>query len=189
MARIAVVTDSYGLSPARTCRSPRPHRRTADRGHRRPGGREGIEITPADVAQALVARRGTVTDVPGQRRRNSRRSTDSYTVLAPTASSPIHLSSKLSGTYEAAVLARGRQRRADPGHRRTIGPAWAFGFAAIAASRGGGFGAQALDAVCDAARVAIDKPTVPVLCGQSWSTYAGRSHRLQRQHSWARPGR
>jgi DegV family protein with EDD domain len=66
-------------------------------------GREGLDVTPADVAAALAERRGTVT--------TSRPAPEDFasayrTLLHGGASGvvSVHLSARLSGTYESAAL-------------------------------------------------------------------------------------
>lgn len=157
MARIAVVTDSTAYLPPELAAA---HDLTVVPltvviGGRE--GREGIEITPADVAQALVARRGTVT--------TSRPAPAEFEAVyrqlhgaGADGIVSIHLSSKLSGTYEAAVLAAADSDgpiEVIDGRSAGMG----FGFAAIAAAAAAARGAS-IDAVCDAARVAIDNTSV-----------------------------
>jgi DegV family protein with EDD domain len=67
-------------------------------------GREGLDVTPADVAGALADRRGTVT--------TSRPSPADFTAAyqglldeGATGVVSVHLSARLSGTHESAVLA------------------------------------------------------------------------------------
>jgi DegV family protein with EDD domain len=67
-------------------------------------GFEGVEVAPADVARALVQRRGTVTTSrpsPAQFSEAYRRLFDA----GATGVVSVHLSARLSGTYEAALLA------------------------------------------------------------------------------------
>jgi DegV family protein with EDD domain len=157
MARIAVVTDSTAYLPPELAAAndltvvPL----TVVIGGRE--GREGIEITPADVAQALVGRRGTVT--------TSRPAPAEFEAVYRQLHGAgvdgivsIHLSSKLSGTYEAAVLAAADSDgpvEVIDGRSAGMG----FGFAAIAAAAAAARGAS-IDAVCEAAGVAIDNTTV-----------------------------
>ncbi len=95
-------------------------------------GREGLDVTPADVAHALAERRAAVT--------TSRPAPAEFAkaygeLLAGGASGvvSVHLSSRLSGTYESAQLAAadfgGRVRVVDS---ETAG--MAVGFVAMAAS-------------------------------------------------------
>jgi DegV family protein with EDD domain len=67
-------------------------------------GREGLDVTPADVARALADRRGTVT--------TSRPAPADFTAAyqrlldeGATGVVSVHLSAHLSGTHESAVLA------------------------------------------------------------------------------------
>src|SRR5262249_48782352 len=124
------------------------------------GGREGLEgidITPSDVAQALITRRGTVT--------TSRPSPADFAAVyrrllgsGVGGIASIPLSSKLSGTHEAAVLAAencdGPVEVID-GQSAGMG----IGFAAIAAAERAAKGAELAD-VCDAARTAVERTSV-----------------------------
>jgi fatty acid-binding protein DegV len=92
-------------------------------------GREGVDVTPADVARALQARRFEVT--------TSRPSPADFvtayrTLLAAGADGivSVHLSSKLSGTYEAATLAAAVLREVAAG---TAGDADVSGDVALSA--------------------------------------------------------
>ena len=111
-------------------------------------GLEGVEIQPAEVARALSARRSAVSTsrpAPSQFVAAYRR------LLAAGADGivSVHLSAKLSGTFEAAGLAAaelgGRVRVVDS---ETTG--MGLGFAALAAAKAASEG-QTLDAVRDAA--------------------------------------
>ncbi len=103
MAGIAVVTDSTAYLPV----DPAVTRLTVVPLTVVMGGREGLEgvdITPTDVAQALIARRVAVTTS----RPAPAEFEDVYRQLLDDGADGIlsvHLSAKLSGTYEAAVLA------------------------------------------------------------------------------------
>src|SRR5688500_1284310 len=69
-------------------------------------GLEGVDVAPADVARALVQRRGAVTTSrpsPAQFEEAYRRLLDD----GATGVVSVHLSARLSGTYEAALLAAG----------------------------------------------------------------------------------
>ncbi|HEU5430907.1 MAG TPA: DegV family protein, partial [Thermomicrobiales bacterium] len=154
MARIAVVTDSTAYLPPDLAAA---HKLTVVPLTVVIGGREGLEgidITPADVAQALVARRGTVTTS----RPAPAEFETVYRALHDAGAGgivSIHLSSKLSGTYEAAMLAAAKcdgPVEVIDGLSAGMG----FGFAAIAAAEVAASGGS-LDAVCAAAGVAIDK--------------------------------
>jgi DegV family protein with EDD domain len=157
MARVAVVTDSTAYLPAEVAAA---HDLTVVPLTVVLGGREGLEgidITPSDVANALIARRGTVTtsrpapaDFEAVYRRLLAGGVDGI--------ASIHLSSKLSGTHEAALLAAencGGNIDVIDGQSAGMG----FGFAALAAARAANDGAS-LDEVGDAARQAIDRTTV-----------------------------
>ncbi len=157
MARIAVVTDSTAYLPPELAAA---HELTVVPLTVVIGGREGLEgidITPTDVAAALVARRGTVTTsrpAPAEFEAVYRALHDA----GATGIVSIHLSSKLSGTYEAAMLAAANC--AGPievidGLSAGMG----FGFGAIAAAEVAAVGGT-IDAVCEAARVAIDNTSV-----------------------------
>jgi DegV family protein with EDD domain len=157
MARIAVVTDSTAYLPPELTAA---HELTVVPLTVVIGGREGLEgidITPADVAQALIARRGTVT--------TSRPSPAEFEAVYRKLHADgadgivsIHLSAKLSGTYEAAVLAAANSDgpvEVIDGRSAGMG----FGFGAIAAAAAAAHGAS-IDAVGDAARAAIDNTSV-----------------------------
>lgn len=157
MARIAVVTDSTAYLPPELAVA---HQLTVVPLTVVIGGREGLEgidITPTDVAAALVARRGTVTTsrpAPAEFETVYRALQDS----GAGGIVSIHLSSKLSGTYEAATLAAAKcdgPVEVIDGLSAGMG----FGFAAIAAAEVAGRGGS-IDAVCAAARVAIDNTSV-----------------------------
>ena len=157
MARIAVVTDSTAYLPPELAAA---HELTVVPLTVVIGGREGLEgidITPTDVAQALVARRGTVTTsrpAPAEFEAVYRALQDG----GATGIVSIHLSSKLSGTYEAAKLAAANcdgPVEVIDGMSAGMG----FGFAAIAAAEVAAHGGS-IDAVCEAARAAIDNTSV-----------------------------
>ena len=157
MARIAVVTDSTAYLPPELAAA---HELTVVPLTVVIGGREGLEgidITPTDVAAALVARRGTVTTsrpAPAEFETVYRALHDA----GATGIVSIHLSSKLSGTCEAAMLAaancEGPVEVIDG-----LSAGMGFGFAAIAAAEVAAAGGT-IDAVCEAARVAIDNTSV-----------------------------
>jgi fatty acid-binding protein DegV len=104
MAGIAVVTDSTAYLPSALAAE---HDLTVVPISVVIGGREGLEgidITPADVAKALVARRTSVTTSrpsPAEFQAEYSRLLDS----GVDGIVSVHLSAKLSGTYDAAVLA------------------------------------------------------------------------------------
>jgi DegV family protein with EDD domain len=112
-------------------------------------GLEGLEISPAEVARALNARRSAVSTsrpAPSQ-------FVTAYRKLLDAGASgvvSVHLSAKLSGTYEAACLAA-----AEVGDQVTVvdsgTTAMGLGFAALAAATAASNG-QNLSAVRDAAR-------------------------------------
>jgi DegV family protein with EDD domain len=112
-------------------------------------GLEGLEISPAEVARALNARRSAVST---SRPAPSQFATAYGELLAAGATGvvSVHLSAKLSGTYEAACLAA-----AEIGDRVTVvdsgTTAMGLGFAALAAVTAAAEG-QDLSGVRDAAR-------------------------------------
>lgn len=157
MARIEVVTDSTAYLPPDLAAA---HKLTVVPLTVVIGGREGLEgidITPTDVAAALVARRGTVTTS----RPAPAEFETVYRALQDAGAGgivSIHLSSKLSGTYEAAMLAAascGGPVEVIDGLSAGMG----FGFAALAAAEAAARGGT-IDAVCAAARVAIGNTSV-----------------------------
>ena len=103
MAGIAVVTDSTASLPSDVAAS---HHLTIVPLTIAIGGRdglEGIDFTPADVATALVARRVAVTTsrpAPAEFETVYQRLLDG----GADGVVSVHLSAKLSGTYDAAVL-------------------------------------------------------------------------------------
>ncbi|MGH3736523.1 MAG: DegV family protein [Micromonosporaceae bacterium] len=113
---------------------------------------EGTEVTPADVAYALRQRRTTVTTS----RPGPEEFTSAYGELLDAgypAVVSIHMSGKLSGTYQAAEQAADaygdRVRVLDSGST-----GMGLGFPVLAAARAAAAGADA-DAVCEAATAAI----------------------------------
>jgi len=124
------------------------------------GGREGLEgidITPTDVAAALVGRRATVTTsrpAPADFETVYRRLLDSG---VPGIVS-VHISAKLSGTYEAASLAAadcGGKVEVVDGRSAGMG----IGFAALAAVRAAEGGGD-LAAVAAAANETVERTDV-----------------------------
>ena len=112
-------------------------------------GLEGLEISPAEVARALSARRSAVSTsrpAPSQFATAYRKLLDA----GATGVVSVHLSAKLSGTYEAACLAA-----AEVGDQVAVvdsgTTAMGLGFCALAASTAADEG-QELPAVRDAAR-------------------------------------
>jgi DegV family protein with EDD domain len=170
---VRVVTDSTAVLPADV---------VAEAGLRvvpltvsisgRPG-LEGIDVTPADVAHALGERRHHVT--------TSRPAPAEFVevyrdVLAAGAEAivSVHISSRLSCTYEAAVLAAeefdGRVRVVDS---MTAGSG--VGFVALAAAAAGQAGAD-LDKVCQAALTAV--PQIATLFYVDTLEYLRRGGRI-----------
>jgi DegV family protein with EDD domain len=156
MAGIAVVTDSTAYLPAGLAEAGAltvvPL--TVVLGARE--GMEGVDITPADVASALVVRRSSVTTsrpAPAEFEAVYRRLLDG----GADGVVSVHLSAKLSGTYDAAVLAAtefdGRVEVVD-GRSAGMG----FGFAALAAAEAAAAG-QDLQGVRDAAAAVADRVT------------------------------
>lgn len=118
-------------------------------------GQEGIEVFPQDVARALVARRVAVTTsrpAPAQFAEVYQRLLDAG---APGVVS-VHLSARLSGTYDAAVLAA-----ADFANRVAVvdsrSTGMGLGFPALAAAAVAGCGE--LSRVRDAAVAAVPRTT------------------------------
>jgi DegV family protein with EDD domain len=154
--RIAVVTDSTAYLPAEV---------VAERGVTvvpltvviaDVPGREGIDVTPSDVARALAARRVGVT--------TSRPSPAEFVevyrnLLADGATGvvSVHLSARLSGTYDAAQLAAEefRDRVAVVDSRST---GMGLGFPTLAAAAAAAEGVE-LSGVRDAAVTAINATT------------------------------
>jgi DegV family protein with EDD domain len=119
-------------------------------------GLEGVDVTPADVAKALDARRAQVTTsrpAPGEFVRTYQELFDA----GVTGIVSVHLSAKLSGTYEAACLAAGGfDGRVEVVDSRSTG--MGLGFPALAAARAAATGA-ALSGVRAAALAAADRTT------------------------------
>ena len=111
-------------------------------------GLEGIEITPTEVARALGARRVAVSTS----RPSPAQFTEAYRGLLDAGADgivSIHLSSRLSGTYEAACLAAAELgAKVQVVDSRTTG--MGLGFVALAATTEAGHGAP-IDAVRRAA--------------------------------------
>lgn len=151
VSRVAVVTDSTAYLPpgigARYDIGEVPL--TVALGTR--SGAETIDIQPGEVAAALRERRVQVT--------TSRPTPAALTALYRSTGAPavvsVHLSSGLSGTYDAAVLAAQQVRDngldVRPVDSRTV--CMGLGFAVIAAARAAQEG-QGVDAVEQAARAA-----------------------------------
>src|SRR6266508_2888202 len=100
MLRTAVVTDSTATLPADASGGPAVVALTVVIDGK--AGREGIDVSPADVAAALVARKPVSTSRPAPDD-----FTAVYSRLLSTADRvlSIHLSAKLSGTCDSARLA------------------------------------------------------------------------------------
>ena len=149
MSRVAVVTDSTAYLPpgvaAKLGVGEVPLHVVL--GHR--NGTEGIDVQPADVADALRERRmqvSTSRPTPAELA-ELYRSTGSRCIVS------VHLSAALSGTYDAAQLAA-REVAGDGIEVRTVDSAtiaMGLGFAVIAAARAAGEGAD-VEAVERAAR-------------------------------------
>ncbi|MFB9235898.1 DegV family protein [Plantactinospora siamensis] len=152
--RVAVVTDSTAYLPA-------------DLSHRLTvvpltvvmngaEGREGTEVSPADVARALSERRVAVTTsrlAPEELVRTYRRLLDE----GADAIVSVHLSAKLSGTVEAARLAATEfDGRVEVVDSRSAG--MGLGFPALAAGAAADRGGD-LDTVRRAALTAVDRTT------------------------------
>jgi DegV family protein with EDD domain len=104
MGAIEVVTDSTAYLPPERATGLTIVPLTVVMGGRE--GLEGIDITPSDVAAALLVRRvGVTTSRPAPAEFEA-----VYRSLLDAGASgvvSVHLSAKLSGTYEAAMLAAG----------------------------------------------------------------------------------
>jgi DegV family protein with EDD domain len=119
-------------------------------------GREGLDVTPTDVARALAERRGTVT--------TSRPSPADFTTAyerllgeGATGVVSVHLSARLSGTHESAALAAKEfGARVVVVDSATAG--MAVGFVALAAAEVAAAGAD-LDGVRMAATAAATRTT------------------------------
>jgi DegV family protein with EDD domain len=157
MAGIAVVTDSTAYLPADVA---------VDRGLTVVpitvviGGRdglEGVDIAPADVAAALSGRRIAVTTsrpAPADFEVVFRRLLDE----GADGIVSVHLSAKLSGTYDAAVLAAaGFDGRVEVVDGQSAG--MGLGFAALSAADAAAAGHD-LAGVRDAAAACVDRTTV-----------------------------
>jgi DegV family protein with EDD domain len=119
-------------------------------------GREGHDVSPADVARALAERRGTVTTS----RPSPAEFIAAYQELfdaGATAVVSVHLSARLSGTHESATLAA-----KDFGSRVAVVDSatagMAVGFVALAAAEVAADGGD-LDAARRAAEAAAERTT------------------------------
>ena len=120
-------------------------------------GIEGVDVTPADLAKAMSVRRPSVT--------TSRPSPEAFAttyrrLLGAGASGvvSVHLSSELSGTWDAARLAA---IDCDPGRVRVVDSrtaAMGLGFAVLAAAEAAGTGAD-LGEVEEIAKRTVDRTT------------------------------
>lgn len=156
MAGIAVVTDSTAYLPDGLAQAKglTVVPLTVVLGGRE--GMEGVDITPADVAAALIARRSSVTTsrpAPAEFEAVYRRLLDGGALGVVS----VHLSAKLSGTYDAAVLAAaefdGRVEVVDG-----LSAGMGFGFAALAAAEAAAAGSD-LEGVRDTATSVVDRVT------------------------------
>ncbi|WP_018351282.1 DegV family protein [Longispora albida] len=146
--RVAVVTDSTGCVPETVARRHRLEVVPLTVLIGGVEGREGIDVTSRDIAAALNARRYT----PSTSRPNPEEFAQVYRRLldggAPGVVS-VHLSAKLSGTYDSALVAArefGDRVAVVDGRSTGMG----LGFAAMAAARSAAEG-QDLDGVRAAA--------------------------------------
>lgn len=117
-------------------------------------GREGVDVSPADVAAALAERRVAVTTsrpAPAEFTRAYQRLLDE----GATGVVSVHLSARLSGTYESAVMAAAEfDGRVEVVDSATAG--MGVGFVAMAARRAAVAGGD-VAAVADAARGAATR--------------------------------
>jgi DegV family protein with EDD domain len=156
MPRIAVVTDSTAYLPANVAAE---HDLTVVPitvviGSRE--GLEGIDITPSDVATALTTRRVSVTTsrpAPAEFEAVYRGLLDA----GADGIASVHLSSKLSGTYDAAVLAAASFGSA-VGVVDSQSTGMGLGFAALSAAAAAHDGAD-LEGVRAAAAACADRTT------------------------------
>jgi DegV family protein with EDD domain len=115
-------------------------------------GREGVEVAPGDVARALAARRGSITTS----RPSPAEFAAAYDRLLGEGAAGIvsvHLSAKLSGTYDAAGLAAaGYPDRVAVVDSQSTG--MGLGFAVLAAT-----GLPELESAVAAARAAVARTT------------------------------
>ncbi len=156
MGRIAVVTDSTAYLPDGVA-APRLEVVPLTVTVAGRDGLEGIDVTPGDVAQALVGRRVTVTTsrpAPAEFAAVYRRLLES----GADGIVSVHLSSKLSGTYDAAVLA-GAEFDGSVAVVDSHSAGMGLGYAALAAAEAAAAG-QDLAAVRDAASTCAKRTTV-----------------------------
>jgi DegV family protein with EDD domain len=149
--RIAVVTDSTAALPADLAGGVTvvPLKVAIDDRE----GREGVDISPADVAEALAARRRVTTSRPAPAD-----FTAVYERLLGAGAAgvlSVHLSARLSGTCDSAALAaEGFEGRVAVLDSRSAG--MALGFVAVEAARSAG---QGLAGVRATAAAAIERTT------------------------------
>lgn len=156
MGRIAVVTDSTAYLPPEVAAEAAleivPLVVTLDGRD----GLEGVDITPADVAAALIGRRVAVTTsrpAPAEFAAAYRSQLDAGASGVVSA----HISAKLSGTYDAAVMAAAEFGGAvEVVDSRSTG--MGLGFAALAAADAARAGAD-LFTVRDAADACVGRTT------------------------------
>ena len=151
---VRVVTDSTALLPADVVEAARMRVVPLSVTVSGQAGREGLDVTPDDVAQALGERRFTVT--------TSRPSPADFAqvyrdLLDDGAAGvvSVHLSSRLSGTYESALLAA----EEFDGQVRVVDSAAAgigVGFVALQACAVAGAGGD-IEAVRTAALAAVER--------------------------------
>ena len=119
-------------------------------------GLEGIEITPAEVARALGVRRIGGQHLPARPRNNSSRRYRRLLDAGADGIVSVHLSAKLSGTVDAALLAAaevGPQVHVVDSGSTGMGLGFAALAAGAAATRGDNLAAVRQTAVDHAARV------------------------------------
>jgi DegV family protein with EDD domain len=151
---VRVVTDSTAYLPTVVAAEARLHVVPLTVTVSGRDGREGLDVSPHDVAEALRERRVTVTTS----RPAPAEFVEAYRQLLADGADgvvSVHLSGRLSGTYESAQLAA----REVGGQVAVVDSAtagMAVGFVALAAAKVAAEGGD-LDAVRDAARSAADR--------------------------------
>jgi fatty acid kinase fatty acid binding subunit len=151
---VRVVTDSTAYLPAVVAAAARLHVVPLTVTVSGRDGREGLDLSPEDVAEALRERRVTVTTsrpAPAEFVEAYRR------LLADGADGvvSVHLSARLSGTYESAQIAA-REIGSRVAVVDSASAGMAVGFVALAASEAAAEGGD-LDVVRDAARAAANR--------------------------------
>lgn len=148
---IAVVTDSTAYVPDEVVSRVRLHIVPLTVSLPGRDGRDGVDVSPEDVARALSERRANVTTsrpAPAE----FAKAYQELLEAGATGIVSVHLSARLSGTFESATLAA-----AEFGDRvavvDTASAGMAVGFAAIAAAEASAGGAG-IDVVREAAAVA-----------------------------------